>query len=163
MVMTERGNGLASRTGMFGVNRLTRSFSNLLGSVTVILASLLPVSIYLLLGDGDFAQKGLLFIAYVVSCSGLGFLLANLLSNTLLYHLIAVALTVVTGVLGGSFLKLEEFSHRLANASQYTPQHWFLNGLTRSTTTTELIILLGLGVGSIILGLGIGAVRHDRA
>ncbi|WP_261131714.1 ABC transporter permease [Bacillus sp. Marseille-Q3570] len=162
-VMTERTNGLASRMGMFGVNRFTRSFSNLLASVAVILASLLPVSIYLLLGDGDFVQKASLLIAYVIACAGIGFLIANLLNNTLLYHLIAVAITVVSGVLGGSFIKLEEFSVLLENVSQYTPQHWFLNGLTRSTTTTELTILFGFGIGMIILGLGIGAVRHDRA
>ncbi|WP_221567027.1 ABC transporter permease [Alkalihalobacillus sp. TS-13] len=162
-VMTERENGLASRTGMFGVNRLTCAFSNLLGSVTVILATLLPVSIYLLFDDGDFEQKGLLLIAYVIACGGIGFLLANLMNNTLLYHLIAVATTVLTSVLGGSFIKLEEFSDRLANASQYTPQHWFLNGLMRSTTTIEMTILFGSGLGLMILGLGIGAVRHDRA
>ncbi|MCF6410079.1 ABC transporter permease [Pseudalkalibacillus salsuginis] len=161
-VMTERANGLASRTGMFGVNQLTRYLSNLLGSITVVLATLLPVSIYLLIGEGDMVQNGFLFIAYAVACSGISFFLANLFKSTLLYHLVAVAITVVTGVLGGSFFKLEEFSDRLSNASQYTPQYWFLNGLSRANTTTELTILVGLGVGLIILGLGIGVMRHDR-
>ncbi|WP_408007910.1 ABC transporter permease [Pseudalkalibacillus sp. A8] len=162
-VMTERSNGLASRMSMFGVSRLNRYLSNLIGSITVVSVTLLPVSIYLLYGNGATLQNGLMLIAYISACAGISFLLANLMNSTLIYHLIALAITIVTGILGGSFFKLEEFSKRLSTTSQYTPQHWFLNGISHSNTTTELTILFGIGAGTIIIGLGIGAMRHDRA
>ncbi len=161
-VITERSNGVASRIVMFGVNRLNRSLSDLLGSITIIVATLLPVSIYLLYGNGAPLQKGLLILSYIIASTGISFFLANLLNSTLLYHLIAVAIAVITGILGGSFFKLEEFSEWLNNVSYYIPQHWFLSGITRTDTTMELTMLFTIGAGLIIIGLMIGAMRNDR-
>ncbi|WP_349408683.1 ABC transporter permease [Pseudalkalibacillus sp. SCS-8] len=162
-VMTERANGLASRTGMFGVNRFTRYIGNLIGTMTVIMVTVLPASLYLFIGDGSFVENAALLAGYIVACSGVSFLLATLFTGISFYHLVAVALTFVSGFLGGSFVKLSELSDVLARAAIYTPQHWLLKGLGSSGNTTELQLLLLIGAGMIILGLGIGAIRHDRA
>lgn len=161
-VMTERSGGLASRTGMFGVNKLNRYFSNLIGTFTLLLFTVLPVSFYLMVGSDKTLHHGLLLSCYVFTCIGISFLFANLFNNKMFYHLTGVAVTIITGVFGGSFIKLEAFSERLMQSAEYTPQHWFLSGLSNANSSTELIILIGIGIVTMIFGLGIGVVRHDR-
>ncbi|MGM7702992.1 ABC transporter permease [Pseudalkalibacillus sp. Hm43] len=161
-VLTERRSGIASRTRMLGVSKLTRYISNLVGTSFLLLLTLLPVSLYLLIGFTDFFQKGWMIAGYLFACIGISFFIANLFTEKMFYHLTAVAFTIVTGILGGSFIKLEEFSGRLMLAAEYTPQHWLLSGLISSDSGTNLYILFFIGLGLIIFGLGIGVVRHDR-
>ncbi len=159
-VMTDRINGLSTRTGMFGANRLMRSFGNLIGALTLVVVTILPVGLYLFM-ESNLISNMTLISGYIFACIGISFLLANLFTGALFYYLVAIGVTFLSGVIGGSFIKISEFSVRLANASTFTPQHWLFHGLASSQSTPALTILLLTGSGMIILGLAIGAIRHD--
>ncbi|WLD93042.1 ABC transporter permease [Alkalihalobacillus sp. AL-G] len=155
-VLENRSNGVASRSGMFGVSRFTQLAGNFFGTVAFTAFTLIPVSIFML----STTDEVYLLLAYLFASMGIGFFLNHLFTSRSLYQLVAIAFTVVTSIIGGTFIKLAEFSKTFASATTYTPQHWFLEGLAQDPSTS-LLILISIGVGTMILGFGTGAIRHD--
>ncbi|MCF6138799.1 ABC transporter permease [Pseudalkalibacillus berkeleyi] len=161
-VIHDRKSGIASRTGMFGVSVLNRKLSNLFGVFTLITITMLPSVFYLLKDSDHLLTDGALLLGYMAVCTTISFLIASLFNSYKLYHLMGITITVVSGILGGSFIKLEAFSERFLFASKFTPQYWLLSGISHADNNLNLFIFGITGMSLIILGFGIGVIRHDR-
>ncbi|WP_257350221.1 ABC transporter permease [Pseudalkalibacillus decolorationis] len=161
-VFEDRRNGVALRSGMFGVSRLTQLSANILGTFSYTGFTMIPVSIYFIISmDGNLERLALGIIVYLIACIGISFMISQFIQSRMLYQLVAIAITVFTSLIGGSFLQISEFSSMFETVAKYTPQQWFLNGIFTGEISTSIIILAAIGLGSMIIGLGRGVLRHD--
>ncbi|MCX5973119.1 MAG: ABC transporter permease [Coprothermobacterota bacterium] len=97
---------------------------------------------------------------FVLALTGLGTLLASFAKTSQQAGAFAILLTMVCGMLGGSWWPLEITSPAMQTAAKFTPVYWGLDGFNQLITYgqglnavwTNVLVLLGIAGVSLLLG-----------
>jgi ABC-2 type transport system permease protein len=97
---------------------------------------------------------------FVLALTGLGTLLASFVKTSQQAGAFAILLTMVCGMLGGSWWPLEITSPAMQTAAKFTPVYWGLDGFNQLITYGQglgavwinVLVLLGIAGVSLLLG-----------
>jgi ABC-2 type transport system permease protein len=97
---------------------------------------------------------------FVLALTGLGTLLASFVKTSQQAGAFAILLTMVSGMLGGSWWPLEITSPAMQTAAKFTPVYWGLDGFNQlisygpglDAVWTNVLVLLGIAGVSLLLG-----------
>ena len=107
---------------------------------------------------GDFASVLVLILAAVVGAVGWGMLITSLAKTPGQVSSVGSAVMLIFGILGGSFISLENMPPWLQLVSKITPNAWGLDGFTTLALGGGLNQILGPVLALIVMGVILFAV-----
>lgn len=93
----------------------------------------------------------ILLLGYLFACWSISVFMATILKTSSQLQVMAIMVTVLTSLFGGSFMHLADVTQRFQQLSYLTPQGWLLQGIRNTVATssslvvyTEMLVFLGI-------------------
>jgi ABC-2 type transport system permease protein len=83
----------------------------------------------------------ILLVGYLLACWSISVFMATILKTSAQMQVMAIMVTVLTSLFGGSFIHLADVTERFQQLSFFTPQAWLMHGIRNTVVTSSSLVI----------------------
>ena len=170
LILKEKQLGTLSRIRQAPVERLEYIFSVFLAGVLILLVNLLSLHALITYAFGVYTTLSmyLLWFYYGLVWLFIGIFMALIVNSSAVHGSLIPILTVITSMLGGSYLPIWLMPEFMQKIARITPQYWANDAMEILQQGQSLLgipqhLLALTGFAALFLSLGVFALRRSRA